>query len=41
MHRRFRDGGLPAVALDAELRHRLSREARVEEMVELLRGIVR
>jgi glycosyltransferase involved in cell wall biosynthesis len=41
LHRRFRDGGLPTVVLDADVRHRLSREARVEEMAELLRGIAR
>jgi glycosyltransferase involved in cell wall biosynthesis len=39
LHGRFRDGGLPSVELDAEVRRRLSREARVEELAELLRKI--
>ena len=40
LHRQFRDRGLPAVRLDDDVRHRLSREARVEELAELLREIV-
>ena len=41
MHERFRDGGLPPVELGEEVRRRLSREARVEEMAGLLRELVR
>ncbi len=41
MHARFREGGLPAVRLDTAVRRRLSREARVEELAELLRELVR
>ncbi len=40
LHGRFAGGDLPDVHLDEELRHRLSRRARVEETVELLRSIV-
>jgi glycosyltransferase involved in cell wall biosynthesis len=36
---RFRNGGLPAVELPAETRHRLSRRARAEELAELLRSL--
>ena len=38
-HRRFVDGGLPAVELDEDVRQRLSRQARVEELADLLREI--
>jgi glycosyltransferase involved in cell wall biosynthesis len=41
LHARFLDGGLPAVQLAPELRHRLSRQARVEETAELLRAMSR
>ncbi len=41
MHERFRDGGLPPVELGEDVRRRLSREARVEEMAGLLRELVR
>jgi glycosyltransferase involved in cell wall biosynthesis len=36
---RFRNGGLPAVELPADTRHRLSRRARAEELAELLRSL--
>ena len=39
LERRFRDGGLPDVALDDEWRQRLSRRTRVEEMAELMREV--
>jgi glycosyltransferase involved in cell wall biosynthesis len=39
MHARFLDGGLPAVELADDVRHRLSRQARVEETATLLREI--
>ena len=41
LHQRFRNGGLPAVALPAEVRRSLSRQARVEETADLLRELVR
>jgi glycosyltransferase involved in cell wall biosynthesis len=41
LHRRFRNGGLPAVELPDDVRERLSRQARVEEMAVLLREIAR
>jgi glycosyltransferase involved in cell wall biosynthesis len=40
LHARFADGGLQAVELAADTRHRLSRQARVEETADLLRRIV-
>ena len=40
LHRRFDDGGIPSVELAGDLRHRLSRRARVEETASLLREIV-
>jgi len=40
LYQRFTAGGLPDVVLDEELRTRLSRRARVEDTVELLRSIV-
>jgi glycosyltransferase involved in cell wall biosynthesis len=40
MHARFERGGLPDVELPDDVRHRLSRQARVEELVALLREIV-
>jgi glycosyltransferase involved in cell wall biosynthesis len=36
---RFRNGGLPATAIPEETRHRLSRRARAEELVELARSL--
>jgi glycosyltransferase involved in cell wall biosynthesis len=39
LHGRFSDGGLPAVEYPAEMRHRLSRRARAEELAELLRSL--
>ena len=36
---RFRNGGLPAVELPPETRHRLSRRARAEELAELLHSL--
>lgn len=39
LHARFAAGGLPDVALPPDVRHRLSREARVEETAELLRSL--
>jgi glycosyltransferase involved in cell wall biosynthesis len=39
MHARFTNGGLPDVQLTDEWRHRLAREARVEETAELLRSL--
>lgn len=36
---RFRNGGLPAVELPADTRHRFSRRARAEELAELLRSL--
>jgi glycosyltransferase involved in cell wall biosynthesis len=40
LHARFAAGGLPDVELPAEVRRRLSREARVEETAEVLRSLV-
>jgi len=40
LHGRFLDGGLNSVELAADVRSRLSRQARVEETAELLRAIV-
>jgi glycosyltransferase involved in cell wall biosynthesis len=40
LHGRFVNGGLSAVELPNDLRHRLSRQARVEETADLLRTIV-
>jgi glycosyltransferase involved in cell wall biosynthesis len=40
LHRRFAAGGLPDVGLPEDVRYRLSRAARVEEMAELLRSLV-
>ena len=40
LHTRHLNGGLPAVELPDEARERLSRQARVEEMADLLRQIV-
>jgi len=40
LHARHQAGGLPDVELGEELRHGLSRRARVEDTVELLRSIV-
>jgi glycosyltransferase involved in cell wall biosynthesis len=40
LHGRFAAGGLPDVVLEEELRHRLSRRARVEDTVDLLRSMV-
>jgi glycosyltransferase involved in cell wall biosynthesis len=40
LHGRFTAAGLPDVVLEDELRHRLSRRARVEDTVDLLRSIV-
>jgi glycosyltransferase involved in cell wall biosynthesis len=39
LHERFENGGLPAVELEPETRHRLSRRARAEELAELLRSL--
>jgi glycosyltransferase involved in cell wall biosynthesis len=39
LHARFAGGGLPAVELPPETRHRLSRRARAEELAELLRSL--
>ncbi len=40
LHARFLDGGLPPVELGEDVRRRLSRQARVEELAELLRTLV-
>ena len=40
LHERFRNGGLPPVELPEEVRERLSRRARVEEMAALLQETV-
>ena len=40
LHERFRNGGLPPVELPEDLRERLSRRARVEEMAALLQETV-
>jgi glycosyltransferase involved in cell wall biosynthesis len=40
LHARYRNGGLPAVALAEDVRRSLSRQARVEETAELLRELV-
>ncbi|MGH3136643.1 MAG: glycosyltransferase [Gaiellaceae bacterium] len=40
LHARYRDGGLPGVELSDNIRDRLSRRARVEDMASLLRAIV-
>jgi len=40
LHGRFAAGGLPDVELPEELRHRLSRAARVEETAEVIRSLV-
>ncbi|TML48505.1 MAG: glycosyltransferase family 4 protein [Actinobacteria bacterium] len=40
LHARYLDGGLPAVVLPEDVRHSLSRQARVEETAELLQEIV-
>jgi glycosyltransferase involved in cell wall biosynthesis len=40
LHARFLDGGLPPVELEDDVRRRLSRQARVEELAALLREIV-
>jgi glycosyltransferase involved in cell wall biosynthesis len=40
MHERFVNGGLPGVELATRDEERLSRRARVEEMADLLRGVV-
>jgi glycosyltransferase involved in cell wall biosynthesis len=39
LHRRYANGGLPAVELDPSDEERLSRRARVEEMAELMREV--
>ena len=39
LHGRFLDGGLPSIELAADVRRRLSRQARVEETADLLREI--
>ena len=39
LHERFANGGLAAVELPPETRHRLSRRARAEELAELLRSL--
>lgn len=39
LHARFLDGGLPSIELDGGVRHRLSRQARVEELADLLREV--
>ena len=39
LHRRYANGGLPAVELDPDDEERLSRRARVEEMAELVRRV--
>ena len=39
LHSAFAKGGLPAVQLHPDLRHRLSRQARAEELAELLRTL--
>jgi glycosyltransferase involved in cell wall biosynthesis len=39
LHARWRAGGLDGTPLDADTRHRLSRETRVEELAELLRSL--
>jgi glycosyltransferase involved in cell wall biosynthesis len=41
LYRQFRAGGLPSIDLAEDVRARLSREARVEEMADLLRDIAR
>jgi glycosyltransferase involved in cell wall biosynthesis len=40
LHARFSNGGLPSVELAEVDEHRLSRQARVEEMADLLRSVV-
>jgi glycosyltransferase involved in cell wall biosynthesis len=40
LHTRFLNGGLPSVELPDEVRTRLSRQTRVEEMAELLEGML-
>jgi glycosyltransferase involved in cell wall biosynthesis len=40
LHGQFDDGGIPSVELASDIRHRLSRRARVEETAALLREIV-
>jgi hypothetical protein len=40
LHACFLNGGLPPVELADDVRERLSREARVEELADLLRAIV-
>jgi glycosyltransferase involved in cell wall biosynthesis len=40
LHSRFLDGGLPSVQLDEDVRSRLLRQARVEELAALLREVV-
>jgi hypothetical protein len=40
LHRRFAEGGLPDVELPEDLRYRLSRAARVDEMAELIRSLL-
>jgi glycosyltransferase involved in cell wall biosynthesis len=39
LHARWRAGGLDGTPLDADMRRRLSRETRVEELAELLRSL--
>jgi hypothetical protein len=41
LHSRYLDGGLPAVVLPEQVRHSLSRQARVEETADLLREITK
>ncbi len=40
LHGRFRNGGLPDIVLDDDLRQQLSRRTRVEETAELLRSLL-
>ncbi len=40
LHERFTNAGLPDIALDDDLRQRLSRRTRVEETAELLRSLL-
>jgi glycosyltransferase involved in cell wall biosynthesis len=40
LHARFRNGGLPDVVLEEDVRQRLSRRTRVEETAELLRSLL-
>jgi glycosyltransferase involved in cell wall biosynthesis len=40
LHSEYVEGGLPAVVLPADVKHSLSRQARVEETTELLRELV-